>query len=160
MTVNHLPRVGSDDHAIWRRLHLIPFGVRIQRPDKGLARKLRAELPGVLSWALLGCLAWQRDGLGSCGAIDHAGAAYRQREDRVALFLEDRCEIDTGARVASGDLRDAYHAWEASRGGTPVSDLLEQLDKRGFHAGKSNGQRVRKGLRLVSTDAAGSGRVG
>ena len=160
LTVNHLPRVGSDDHAIWRRLHLVPFGVRILRPDKGLARKLRAELPGIIDWALLGCLAWQRDGLGSCGAIDHAGAAYRQREDRVARFLDECCEIDTGARVASGDLRDAYHTWEASRGGTPVSDLLEQLDKRGFHAGKSNGQRVRKGLRLVSTDDAGSGRVG
>jgi len=164
LTVNRLPRVGSDDHAIWRRLHLVPFGVRIQRPDKGLARKLRAELPGILQWALVGCLEWQRKGLGSCGAIDHAGAAYRQREDRVTQFLDECCEIDAGARVTSGALRDAYAAWEKARGGTPVSDLLEQLDKLGFHAGKSNGQRVRKGLRLVSTEAstddAGSGRVG
>ena len=160
LTVNHLPRVQGDDHAIWRRLQVIPFDKRIQRPDKHLSRKLRAELPGILAWAIQGCLDWQRHGLGSCGAIEHAGAAYRQREDRLALFLDDCCEIDTDARVESGALRDAYHAWEQARGSAPMADFLDRLDKRGFHAAKTNGKRVRKGLRLTATDPTGSGRVG
>ena len=137
LTCNHLPRVQGDDHAIWRRLQVIPFDKRIQRPDKHLSRKLRAELPGILAWAIQGCLDWQRDGLGSCGAIEHAGATYRQREDRLALFLNDRCEIDTDARVESGELRDAYHAWERARGGVPLADFDQRLTKRGFHAGRT-----------------------
>ncbi|MGI8729220.1 MAG: DNA primase family protein [Solirubrobacteraceae bacterium] len=164
LTVNRLPRVDGDDHAIWRRLQVIPFTVRIQRPDKALPRKLRAELPGILAWAVRGCLEWQRDGLGTCGAIDHAAARYRRREDRVGLFLDECCELDATARVENGTLRDAYQEWERARGGKPATDLFDRLDKRGFHAGKSNGQRVRKGLKLVftdaSTDAAGTGRDG
>lgn len=150
LVVNHLPRVGSDDHAIWRRLQVIPFNVRIQRPDKSLARKLRAELPGILAWMVQGCLDWQRQGLGSCGAMDHAGAAYRQREDRVALFLDECCEIDSAARVENGALRDAYHAWEKDRGGVPVSDLLDQLEKRGFAPYRTKTARGRVGLRLTT----------
>jgi len=164
LTVNRLPRVDGDDHAIWRRLQVIPFTVRIQRPDKALPRKLRAELPGILQWAVSGCLAWQRDGLGTCGAIDHAAAGYRRREDRVGLFLDECCELDATARVENGQLRDAYHEWEKTRGGSPAADLFDRLDKRGFHTGKSNGQRVRKGLRLASTEAStearGTGRDG
>lgn len=160
LTVNHLPTVHGDDHAIWRRLQIIPFEKRIQQPDKNLSRKLRGELPGILAWALQGCIDWQRHGLGTCGAIDHAGGAYRQREDRLALFIEERCELDATGRVENGELRDAYHAWENARGDTPMSDLFDRLDKRGFATGKSNGKRIRKGLRLVSTEATGTGRVG
>jgi putative DNA primase/helicase len=160
VTVNHLPQVQGDDHAIWRRLQVIPFDKRIQRPDKHLSRKLRVELPGILAWALQGCLDWQRHGLDTCGAIEQAGAAYRQREDRLALFLGERCELDAAARVDNGELRDAYHAWEHARGSVPMHDLFDRLEKRGFAAGKSNGRRVRKGLRLVSTDEAGTGRDG
>lgn len=160
LTVNHLPAVQGDDHAIWRRLQVIPFEKRIQRPDKALSRKLRGELPDILAWALQGCIDWQRLGLGTCNAIERAGAAYRQREDRLALFLDERCELDATARVESGELRDAYHAWEHARGGTPMHDLFDRLEKRGFAAGKTNGKRIRKGLRLMPTGEAGSGRVG
>lgn len=149
LTVNHLPRVQGDDFAIWRRLQVIPFDKRIQRPDKRLGAKLRAEAPGILAWALEGCLDWQRHGLGSCGAIEHAGATYRQREDRLALFLDDCCEIDAEARVESGALRDAYNAWEQQRGGTPMHDFIDRLDKRGFHAGRTKAARFRNGLRLT-----------
>jgi putative DNA primase/helicase len=152
LTVNHLPTVHGDDHAIWRRLQVIPFDQRIQRPDKNLSRKLRGELPGILAWALQGCIDWQRHGLGSCAAIERAGVAYRQREDRLALFLDECCDIDPAARVESGELRDAYHAWEQARGGSPMHDFLTRLDKRGFAAGKSNGKRIRKGLRLRDED--------
>ena len=148
LTVNHLPRVQGDDHAIWRRLQVIPFEKRIQRPDKQLSRKLRGELPGILAWAIQGCVDWQRHGLGSCGAIEHAGAVYRQREDRLALFLDDCCEIDAGARVESGALRDAYHAWEQSRGSTPMVDFDRRLSRRGFSTGRTNSARHREGLRL------------
>lgn len=157
LTVNRLPRVDGDDHAIWRRLQVIPFTERIQRPDKTLPRKLRAELPGILAWAVRGCLQWQRDGLGTCGAIDHAAAGYRRREDRVGLFLDECCELDATARVENGDLRDAYHEWERARGGKPAADLFDRLDKRGFATYRTKTARGRAGLRLTTEDPSGDG---
>jgi len=157
LTVNRLPRVDGDDHAIWRRLQVIPFTTRIRRPDKALPRKLRAELPGILAWAVRGCLEWQRDGLGTCGAIDHAAAGYRRHEDRVGLFLDECCELDPAARVENGALRDAYQAWEKARGGTPAADLLDRLDKRGFATYRTKTARGRAGLRLTTEDPSGDG---
>jgi putative DNA primase/helicase len=60
LAVNHKLTIQGTDHAIWRRIRLIPFTVTIPEPerDKGLEEKLRAELPGILRWAVEGCLAW------------------------------------------------------------------------------------------------------
>jgi hypothetical protein len=54
------------DEAIRRRFHLVPFNVTIppEERDKDLANKLRAEWPGILNWAIEGCLKWQAEGLG------------------------------------------------------------------------------------------------
>ena len=63
LATNHKPEITGTDLAIWRRIRLVPFTVTIPRrarPD--LAAKLRAELPGILTWAVEGCLAWQRTG--------------------------------------------------------------------------------------------------
>ena len=61
---NHRPTVTGTDLGIWRRLRLIPWLVTVapEDQDKQLAAKLIAELPGVLAWAIRGCLEWQRVG--------------------------------------------------------------------------------------------------
>jgi putative DNA primase/helicase len=57
MAVNHKPIVKGTDLGIWRRIRLIPFTETIAPADqdKQLPEKLRAELPGVLAWAVEGC---------------------------------------------------------------------------------------------------------
>ena len=63
LTGNHKPIVRGQDEGIWRRLKLIPFDRVIppERRDLDLPAKLREELPGILNWAIEGCVAWQRD---------------------------------------------------------------------------------------------------
>jgi putative DNA primase/helicase len=58
LAANHKPVVKGTDHAIWRRIHLIPFTVTIspEEQDRDLAAKLEAEAPGILAWAVRGCL--------------------------------------------------------------------------------------------------------
>src|SRR5262249_51515381 len=65
MDTNHKPMVRGQDAAIWSRLKLIPFTVTIPKDeiDKNLLEKLKREAPGILRWAVEGCLEWQRDGL-------------------------------------------------------------------------------------------------
>ena len=72
---NHKPGLRSVDEAIRRRLHLVPFTVTIPpgERDPRLAEKLRAEFPGILAWAVRGCLDWQERGAeppGRCAQRD------------------------------------------------------------------------------------------
>ena len=68
LACNHKPIIRGNDHAIWRRIRLIPFRVTITKKKKeenpDFDMKLRAELPGILAWAVQGCLEWQQQGLG------------------------------------------------------------------------------------------------
>jgi len=150
LTVNNLPRIGDTGHAIWRRLRVIPFDVRIKHPDKHLAPKLRAELPGIIAWAVQGCIDWQRQGLGTCDAVERATAAYRHREDRLGQFLAECCHLDPEARISNPALKDAYHVWERARGGAPMTDLSDRLDKCGFATYRTKSERGRTGLRLTT----------
>src|SRR5690606_33658354 len=65
LATNHKPQIRGTDHAIWRRVHLVPFTVTIpdDQQDRDLPSKLRGELPGILAWCVRGCLEWQQIGL-------------------------------------------------------------------------------------------------
>ena len=71
---NHKPSLKNVDDAIRRRLHLIPFTFKPKEPDRDLADKLVAEWPGILRWAIDGCLEWQRVGLAPPPAVVEATA--------------------------------------------------------------------------------------
>jgi len=83
LAVNHKPQIHGTDEAIWRRVKLVPFNVYIppEERDKALGGKLRAELPGILNWALEGCLEWQRGGLREPEEVIAATADYRREQD-------------------------------------------------------------------------------
>jgi len=51
---NHKPEIKGTDHAIWRRIHLVPFTVRIpeDEQDPRLLDALKAESVGILRWAV------------------------------------------------------------------------------------------------------------
>jgi len=79
LAANHKPEIRDTSLSMWRRVKLIPFVVTIppDERDEQLAEKLRAEAPGILSWIVDGCLAWQNQGLGTAGAVEAASEEYR-----------------------------------------------------------------------------------
>jgi len=78
--LNRLPKLRADDSAAWSRLRVIPFDVSFRdRPDRDLKYELRAELNGILTWAIQGCLLWRKNGLGSSPTVDEATETYRKR---------------------------------------------------------------------------------
>ena len=114
---NHLPTITDTDHAIWRRIRLIPFLVTIPEceQDKDLPAKLRAELPGILAWAVCGCLAWQQEGLGTPEEVKQATAGYRASMDVLGRFIDECCIVGPQVRVKASDIYTAYKTWcEAS----------------------------------------------
>ena len=53
LTTNHKPIVRGTDHGIWRRLHLVPFLVKIEEKERDKhfrEKKLAPELSGILNW--------------------------------------------------------------------------------------------------------------
>lgn len=152
LVTNHRPRVDGDDEAIWARLRLVPFDVSFEgREERDLGDKLKRELPGILRWAVEGCLEWQAHGLGEPEAVTAATAEYRADEDTVGTFLADRCALD--GEVASAALREAYVTYCEGIGEKPLSaaSIGRRLAKRGIdRSRRSGGKRewIYTGLRL------------
>jgi len=110
---NHKPVIRGTDLAIWRRIRLVPFSVVIpeEKRDKHFAQKLLPELPGILNWALQGCLTWQREGLKTPREVQEATSAYKAEMDQLAGFLDDCCITRKGQRVRGNELYKAYREW-------------------------------------------------
>jgi P4 family phage/plasmid primase-like protien len=161
LSTNHRPRIRGTDAAIWRRIRLIPFAVTIPdaERDRHLKEKLLAEGEGILAWAVRGCLAWQRDGLGAPAVVEQATLEYRTDEDDLGGFLRDRCVVAPDARVTKHDLFEVYVEWAKDAGERdPYSmrQLTGRLKDRGFAEGYVDRAKGWHGLRL-RTAADGEG---
>jgi putative DNA primase/helicase len=141
LVTNHLPAIPGEDRATWRRIRVVPFKVRIRpdEQDRQLLAKLRAERPGILNWALDGCLEWQRDGLGMPDAVADASADYRTEQDTVERFLSECCHASADATVGLTVLRGAYEAFCRKERVPPVTTRAwpKALSDRGFTQGKT-----------------------
>lgn len=166
LATNHLPRIAGTDHGIWRRVCVVPFNVKFWNPakqetgppeleaDKTLPGKLAAEMPGILAWAVRGCLEWRRDGLGVPDQVTTATKAYREKQDVIAAFIAERCRLGQELKGQGSELYDAYKTWHEKEGrdGKPMSGNAfgEELKKR-FPDGKVHGVVIYKGIALASS---------
>lgn len=150
---NHKPRVKDTTHGMWRKVRLIPFEVQIpdDEQDQHLAETLLTELPGILNWALAGCLAWQAAGrLRTPEVVTLATQTYRAEQDILDDFLQERCVVEPQARMPFADVRTTYLAWISDAGDKPMSSkaLAACLTERGFQPTKHRNVRHYSGLRL------------
>ena len=146
LSVNHKPAVRDDTHAFWRRVRLIPF-VRTFPINRRLRPELEAEAPGILRWAVDGCLAWQREGLDPPAAVVAATDQYRAESDVLAEFFEGGCDLsDPTAETGAMDLFKHYVSW-CDGNGVPRSDRLSlkvfgsKLRERFAHVRRGSGIR-------------------
>jgi P4 family phage/plasmid primase-like protien len=137
LVTNHKPQVRGTDHALWRRVHLIPFTVTIPdaEKDKALPGKLNAERQGILAWLVEGCLDWQRQqGLKPPPEVIAATAEYRSAEDVLGAFLDECCELGPRLEASSKSLYGAYTTWAEENGEFILSQkkLGKALRERGL----------------------------
>jgi len=136
LACNHRPRIRGTDHALWRRIRLVPFTVTIpeNEQDRDLPDRLREELPGILAWAVRGCLAWQREGLDAPEEVRQATVDYRAEQDIIGRFLQTCCVQGAALRASAKDLYAAFCDWCAEEGEKQSSqtDFGVSLRERGF----------------------------
>lgn len=157
LCTNHWPQVRGTDVAIWERLKLIPFNVYIpeEERDKQLAEKLRHELPGILNWAIQGCLEWQKVGLNEPEEVLKATKTYREEHDPVGRFIKERCLHGEDRQTLSALLYTAYQGWCGENDAELISrrSFGMELAQRGFTGyrvtqGEHKGKKGWKGISL------------
>ena len=159
LLTNHKPNIRGSDKGIWRRLKVVPFEVTIPEgeQDKSLDDKLRAELPGILAWAVEGCLEWQRDGLGEPQKVRDASAQYQSEQDVIGTFLDECCEIveDNAAYTLMRDLYPVYQEW-CKQSGEPMlkkQGFGDRLTERGFPPERGTGNKPIRRRIILRADA-------
>ena len=133
---NHKPSLRTVDEAIRRRFHLIPFTVTIplEQRDTMLGDELKEEGPGILAWAIEGCVEWQANGLAPPMAVVNATAKYLEAEDATNTWIDECCERDPDAFTSSAMLFASWTAW-ATRSGEQVGSLkafAQTMESRGY----------------------------
>ncbi len=141
LVTNHKPEIRGTDHAMWRRIRLMPFAVTFPegRQDKTLGEKLRAEAKGILAWLVAGCVEWQARGLGTPEAVMAATNEYRTEEDRLAVFINQQCVTGNDYRIKVSALYAAYQAWCKASGEREATGTAfgRAMAERGFACGNS-----------------------
>jgi putative DNA primase/helicase len=152
LAANHKPLIYGTDWAIWRRIRLIPFNVTIPEDerDPDLAGKLAEELPGILAWAVRGCLEWWENGLNPPQEVIQATDEYRDEMDVLSGFIDECCIINTIVKATAKDLYEAYEAWCEDNGESPIKKRTfgSKLKEKGFAPAKSGGKRMWRGVGL------------
>ena len=132
---NHKPTIKGTDNGIKRRPRLIPFKQVFEgeRVDKDLEAKLVTELPGILAWAIMGCLSWQQEGLTTPTAVAQATQDYFNEMDVIGLFIGACCVIATDSKASAKSLYDAYVQWALGGGEKPMNQRRfgQKLTERG-----------------------------
>ena len=123
LATNSLPQINNTDHGIWRRIKAIPFNrtFSAEEQDKNLSDKLLKELPGILNWAIEGCLDWQNNGLQTPDIVEAQVAEYRISMDSISQFIQDECEVDKDHSCAASKFFQAYRDWCSGAGRKPQS---------------------------------------
>jgi putative DNA primase/helicase len=113
LATNHRPEMPGDDIALWERVKLIPFDVRIsdEQKDTDLKDKLMAEAPGILAWIVSGAKDYIERGLEDTSAIREATAEYQTESDPIGDFIARYLDVNPGNSRYYTTAADVRQAW-------------------------------------------------
>jgi putative DNA primase/helicase len=138
LAANERPAIPATDDAAWRRIRMIPFETSIPTGERDPALKRAfttspTAQTAILAWIVQGAIAWHREGLGTCTAVETATAGYQAENDPIASWLATRCTLDATASTPGKALRDDYVRYCTDTGDDLCSsaDFAAALRSRG-----------------------------
>ena len=145
LSVNHKPKVSDTTYSFWRRIRLIPFEAIFvkDKDDKKLTEKLVNELPGILNWAVAGCLRWQKVGLEPPEKVVNATQQYQSEMNIIRQFLDENTISKEGASVAFSLLFENYCKWCEETNEKPMSSNMfgRKMTELGFKKDRIGAER-------------------
>jgi putative DNA primase/helicase len=122
---NTAPNLSGVDGGIKRRVLVVPFERDFTgAPDVHLREKLQSELPGILRWAVEGCLEWRQTGLCPPAEIRARTDEYIAEADVFEKFLQDAVRVDANGFAPTSMM---FARW------------TEVAKKSNYHVGNENG---------------------
>ncbi len=156
---NHRPALHHVDQAMRRRLNIVPFTRRPENPDPLLSDKLKVEAPGILRWAIDGCLDWQRNGLIRPAIIKVETDDYFAEQDTFRQWLAEECDCDPVNNYKTATSGALFSSWKSysQAANEPTGTqkaFADRMTRQGFKKRKgSKGVRLFEGIRLLMTEA-------
>jgi phage/plasmid-associated DNA primase len=123
----------------------------LRRNGEDLAERLRTEWPGILAWAIAGCLEWQEHGLAPPEAVTAATGSYLEAEDVIAAWIDERCQRRPNAWERSSVLFASWKDWadKAGEAAGTMKRFVQCLENRGFRWRRQATGRGFEGLALL-----------
>jgi len=147
---NYKPEIRGMDHGIWRRVKLISFEVKIPAGeiDKNLDEKLLTEMPGILNWAIDGCLSWQKAGLVEPQAILKATEGYHAESNVVGKWISEHCKTGHTESCLLKVLYQDFVCWAEDNGEhvIPRKQFTPKLEANGY---AKDGKRTNSGYKIM-----------
>lgn len=152
ISANNAPALKTVDDAMKRRFNRLPFVFKPDpdKIDKRLAMKLIAEYPGILQWAIEGCLEWQRQGLNPPKVVVEATQDYIEYQDSFQQWISECCEVDKEFKDTNNRLIASWFQWASLNHQKQGTDKMfkEKMEKAGF-VYKKNALPVVEGNKIV-----------
>lgn len=106
-------KIYATDIGMWERIKLIPFNALFTGKDRDvhLPDKLLEEAPGILRWAVKGCIDWNTNGFKEPEIVTKATSQYRADENLFQQWLNERTEKADYNKTTHKDLRSSYIYW-------------------------------------------------
>lgn len=153
MAGNYRPVITGDDHGMWRRMILVPFGRQFDgdERDADLPNKLRAEYPGILNWVIKGAQEYIRTGLRPPASIRGETDRYRSDMDVFGQWRDECTQDAPGATTQAKHLFASYADWcRLHRHGAYSSRrFADRMKTLGFTSHRTKAGMVYDNLRLV-----------
>lgn len=125
LAANELPRLGDYSEALLSRLIILRFHESFEgREDRGLEKKIAAELPGILAWAFAG---WES--LHAAGRFTQPATGqdeikeFKELNNPIGAFLAECCEIGPEYEVIKRRLYEAWAQWCKDHGKDRPGDV-------------------------------------
>lgn len=137
IVTNKKPRINDKSNATYRRLLLIHFNhvIPASEQDTTVWDRLKAEIDGVLSWALEGAQRLYENG----GQFSDPGkeeiTEYRQDQNPMNTFLTHYCELDPSEKTRTSFFIDRFK--QSIPGRWSASSILDMAKESGLTVEKN-----------------------
>jgi putative DNA primase/helicase len=153
---NHMPHTRDFSDGLFRRALILTFNRTFasHEKDTNLGATLQAEITGIIALSLksYGEVIKRGGQFTIPASSENAVIKWFKEADQAQQFIEECCEIDCDASIASGELYQKYQSWAGEAG---ISKKLNhqkftaRMERLSFQPAKTTGgKRIIKGIRL------------
>lgn len=155
--MNDTPRVMDRSDAVYGRIIILPMLNAIPKDkwDLEIDDKLKAELPGIFNWALVGWKRLQQQGAFTRAAqSDQARDDYKAENDAEATYFMERLEKGERYFIKADELYQNYKSWCEENGFKPKNrnNVSKDWKRLGLIAKRETAGNFYYGARLLMCD--------